>query len=287
MNNNNYLINPVQIGVNDCIMQLGGYWPPLCGLARLMEEYAELLESIHQADAENIQEEIADCLFIAITIANQYCARIDKTDLTIKQQDGWSSLELLAVAIGELARTLNCYEGLKPPKPGENLQTVETCSNQIFALLNSLAADYHIDLDSVLAKKINWLKQRDKDRFSKAFDPSQSELLAQIELTNTEKIWAGPTWDPLIDDKENINANIPHLLRFLKVASFENITHYLFYSPDARSVQACLQRLLQENEKILLQNMKYFGKNKVIIIYNDTKYTLGPVNFNLPSLVKN
>lgn len=81
-------ISEAQAAVDRWISQFKeGYWPPLSNLARLTEEVGELAREINHrygskpkkaSEAEqDIGEELADILFVIITIANE-----QKIDLT-------------------------------------------------------------------------------------------------------------------------------------------------------------------------------------------------------------
>lgn len=72
-------LNQLQAAVDAWIAQWG-YWPPLANLARLTEEVGELAREINHAhgpkkkkdtEAEGkVAEELADVLFVIITLAN-------------------------------------------------------------------------------------------------------------------------------------------------------------------------------------------------------------------------
>ena len=66
--------------VDETILALGGYWPPLANLARLFEECGELARAVNQAhgpkpvkDTEGqaaIHDELGDALYVLLALAN-------------------------------------------------------------------------------------------------------------------------------------------------------------------------------------------------------------------------
>lgn len=82
-----YTLNELQAAVDAWISQWG-YWSPLANLARLTEEVGELAREINHHHGEKpkkdteeegaIADELADILFVTITIANSL--DIDLTD---------------------------------------------------------------------------------------------------------------------------------------------------------------------------------------------------------------
>ena len=74
-----------QAEVNETIMALGGYWPPLANLARLFEECGELARAINQTYGPKrikaseapaaAAEELGDILYVLLALANS--AQID------------------------------------------------------------------------------------------------------------------------------------------------------------------------------------------------------------------
>jgi len=73
-------IRAAQTAVDDSILALGGYWPPLANLARLFEECGELARAVNQTYGPKprkpdetqvaIQEELGDILYVTLALAN-------------------------------------------------------------------------------------------------------------------------------------------------------------------------------------------------------------------------
>ena len=69
-----------QRAVDASIQALGGYWPPLAKLARLLEECGELARAVNQTHgpkplkpgeaAAALDEELGDVLYITLVLAN-------------------------------------------------------------------------------------------------------------------------------------------------------------------------------------------------------------------------
>jgi NTP pyrophosphatase (non-canonical NTP hydrolase) len=69
-----------QAEVDDSIVALGGYWPPLANLARLFEECGELARAINQThggkrvkpseEPAAAAEELGDVLYVLLVLAN-------------------------------------------------------------------------------------------------------------------------------------------------------------------------------------------------------------------------
>lgn len=73
-------IRDAQARVDASIRALGGYWPPLANLARLLEECGELARAVNQAHGPkrvkpgephaDAREEIGDALYTLLVLAN-------------------------------------------------------------------------------------------------------------------------------------------------------------------------------------------------------------------------
>lgn len=102
-----------QSRIDTAIRQLGGYWPPLAGLARILEELAELASA---QTVEDRRREAVDCVVAALAVANQYAVH---TGAHEDWATGDAEREAL-IAAGHVARLVNRFEGSKPPKPQED-----------------------------------------------------------------------------------------------------------------------------------------------------------------------
>ncbi|MBY0309968.1 nucleotide pyrophosphohydrolase [Patescibacteria group bacterium] len=80
----------------------------------------------------------------------------------------WSPHEILARLMeetGEFARLVNHEYGPKKKKDGEATQDFEDELGDILYTLACFANTHHIDLDSALARSLEKVAGRDKDRF--------------------------------------------------------------------------------------------------------------------------
>src|SRR5262245_54873066 len=73
-------LREAQSEVDTSIQALGGYWPPLANLARLLEECGELARPVNQAQGPKrvkpgetpaaMQDELGDVLYVLLVLAN-------------------------------------------------------------------------------------------------------------------------------------------------------------------------------------------------------------------------
>jgi NTP pyrophosphatase (non-canonical NTP hydrolase) len=213
---NNDIIH-IQKVIDDTIRTLGGYWSPLSGLARVLEELGELGEIILKKD---LGEEFTVC------VANQYSARLSlnfnpdvKGSRTLQEH----YLSLMSKS-GELARILNSYEGNKKLKKDEHPNTVEKQVSLICSDIISIANSLDIDLIKSTEQKMLTIRKRDKDRFDTLYDPTLSrshDEYISINKTDT-KVW-GLRDSAFNSLKEDLLNNADVIRRFLKFGAIERI----------------------------------------------------------------
>ncbi len=84
---NELTLRAAQAEVDASILRLGGYWPPLANLARLMEECGEVARVVNQlhgpkrrkADepAPDPADELGDALYVLLALANSLGVDLD------------------------------------------------------------------------------------------------------------------------------------------------------------------------------------------------------------------
>ena len=86
-----FSVRGAQEAVDASIRALGGYWPPLANLARLMEECGELARAVNQHQgpkrvkaneaAADLAGELGDVLYVTLALANSL--RVDATSALV------------------------------------------------------------------------------------------------------------------------------------------------------------------------------------------------------------
>lgn len=240
----------LQRTVAEFIDSVGGYWPPLGGLARVLEELGELAVAVggstsHSPSLASISEECADLFVITTCLANQYCCSLwdSYRDLqTIDSAPSEASVGLeLTAHCGELARTINLYEGEKSLKPDEKITPIGQAVASIHRELISFGLAYGFSLQEVVLNSLIAKKRRDAGRFIRKYDPSDALSVrrfrviqdnTQCPFARTARIWGAPDWDPTKVIAENATELASHLRRFAKIAPHEKLDGFVVEIPD-------------------------------------------------------
>lgn len=239
-------IKNFQVLVDETVRKLGGYWRPLSGLARLLEELGELHEVLLKdiLDKEELGEELADLFIITTSIANQYCAdlnwemkqlgysteRIKLYDqIEVPNDLNIALMRLMAVG-GQIGRILNHYEGDKKKKNTEKKQRLSKEIAKFHIELLGVSKLYNIPFFSYIEQVIEKDLERDKNRFEITHDPTTEQSLANFkglfndsEYGTLSKLWGSYEWDELKGLEDNLKNTLPTLKRFSKVAEPEGI----------------------------------------------------------------
>lgn len=225
MNYKNNFIT-LQKAVDQTVRGLGGYWVPLSGLARVLEELGELGEHVLKKNlGKEFADELADIQSITFCIANQYCANVDISSVTSQSKLTLSELYLkLVIDCGQLARIINAYEGNKKLKATEKIPTVEEQTSLISLDIQLIAQNTNLDITKVVTGKLEQIRRRDKDRFNLSYDPSTSSARdAYILLMKpTDKVW-GLRENIAMNINDDLKNNEDTIKRFLKIGQLENI----------------------------------------------------------------
>lgn len=247
---NNLPLTITQKNVDVMAKALGGYWPPLSAIARVLEELGELGDLIlkKQYD-EDFANELSDVVVITLCIANQYCSiiRFSKQPASKEELNIESLYFKLVSDCGELARIINAYEGSKKLKPQENPKTVEKQTSLIFTDLLKIAVLNKIDLLSVVDNTLTKVTKRDIKRFDTIYDPvSTSSHEDYITVFSSKvKVWGlrESLGRSLVED---LDCNADTVKRFLKFGEIEGIKKLVFRLPNGN-----YNKVLGDYEKVL------------------------------------
>jgi NTP pyrophosphatase (non-canonical NTP hydrolase)/FPC/CPF motif-containing protein YcgG len=233
------IIRELQNIINYHINNVGGYWAPEFGLARLFEEVSELLHSFI-GNSDNFGEEISDIFIISTCLANQYCSNLSnqacpKLEIT----DIQSLINQLVIITGEISRTVNCYEGRKIIKTNENIHTIEELISKLHTVIFTIAEFKNVNLYQEICKKI--IKRTPNcTSLIPAYDPSNTLSANTFKLiqkripcvyANNAKMWGAPEWLCGEGIDYNVNNLVPSLNRFSKICSNEGLDVYVVAAP--------------------------------------------------------
>jgi hypothetical protein len=233
-----YSFHQVQGKVNEVILSVGGYFPVLAGVARLVEEIGELSELLREEpDVDELASELADVFIISACIANQYCLTLTtyKSPVKVESQlpiSPQSSIITMIEAAGLVSRAANYYEGFKPLKRNEVAQSVQLPLNTIVSELSRLAIVSRLDLITIVEEKITKIASRDQDRFEAKFDPSTAEALVSFDavVRNTlcpfaraARMWGTLDYSQANTTAENAIRLTNDLAKFARVARVESL----------------------------------------------------------------
>jgi len=234
--------------VHEAIQAVGGYWRPISGVARLLEELGELGEQLEigasEANFAHLTGELADVWIISTCIANQYNIQLD-VDLPSAVITGKSSADFFALvsAAGNIARIVNYYDGPKTPRDLDKLPTLGPAIAALHVTLYRLAARYGVDLEKAIEEKVAAITKIDIGRFQKSYDPSTAESLVRFKEVQTStacpfareaRMWGGPRWEARRSLSGNVESIIPYLISFTKVAARERLDGFVLAIDDPR-----------------------------------------------------
>ncbi|TDP92226.1 YqcI/YcgG family protein [Labedaea rhizosphaerae] len=225
------------------IEQLGGYWPPISAVARLLEEFGELAEVLlaESERHEALSEEMADLWIIAACLANQFCIPLPVARAATVETDDQNApvadqMQSLLVHAGQIARVVNYYDGSKPPRNTQDWLPLTKALRHFHVRLSQLAAALKVDLESVVDDKLTASERRDRGRFEHSFDPSTAQSLTEFEVISgstpcvfapTARLWGAPPWRSDLSMVDNVAAFLPYLTRFAKAARLEGLDTFV------------------------------------------------------------
>lgn len=251
----------IQQQVDHMIIHLGGYWRPLSGLARLLEEVGEVGAALYEGDSAALDEELLDVFVISTCLANQYAIRLDAP----KTPDGDVPVHVTYYALvreaGEVARILNAYEGDKKlkatAKPGSLQRHLEGVQQAVFEIARTIGLDVYASIGALVEAK----SSRDFGRFDHTPDPITENSVRTYPLRAEGRYWGG------IEAKENESFDRYiereyNLRRFLKIASVEGLDGFVISPPVSGWNLTTIKQVLS-NVKVTEE--KYGNGNYIII----------------------
>ena len=140
------------------------------------------------------------------------------------------------VAIGQLARIVNYYDGPKRPKSLSEWPTIGTTVVDLHHALHRYAAVIGVDLASAVERKLDGIPIRDAGRFPPSKDPATSMLLRMFDETRTtspcpyamrSRLWAAPPWAASLSDGENLGRAAEGLRMFVRAARHEDLDAFV------------------------------------------------------------
>ena len=252
-------IDDIQEYIHQSIDTIGGYWPPLSAVARLLEEIGELSYELKnwEADSDNIKYELADIFILSICIANQYSSHLgseyeklgivippsQKSKATFNSKNIKLAQEILLeinMSAGMIARIINAYEGGKAPKQGEGLKTVSEASAILQRSLIAFANLFSINILKVSQTVFDRKSGRDKQRFERLYDPTLSQALKNFELlqkstycvyASAAKLWGAGKYNDQKSFEDNMFIVLPQLIRFTRIAIAEYLDGFIIELP--------------------------------------------------------
>jgi NTP pyrophosphatase (non-canonical NTP hydrolase) len=247
--------------VREAVAQVGGYWRPLAGVVRLLEELGELAESLANPApaAGEFASELADLWIITTALADQFLGDAVEPGSYVGQTPATScSIGDLLAAAGQIARIVNYYDGPKTPRSIEGWPSLNDAVAEFQRILAAVAQTHHIDLSVAVEEKLDTIPVRDAGRFEhRERDPSTAPSLERFRLIQTTvlaaqpahaRLWGAPAWS-LSCFASNVEAIVPALTSFARAAIRERLDAFIIAGPPCGSMESVsewLERLLHE-----------------------------------------
>lgn len=259
--------------VRETIANVGGYWQPLAGVTRLLEELGELAEGADSAGgqakseqvgrlsvADGLSLELADLWIITTALADQFLACVAEPGSFAVEREERCSLEALVAAAGQIARVLNYYDGPKVPRDPGELPSLQAAVERFHRLLECYAAAHKVDLAAAVDQKLGAIAIRDVGRFGQGgHDPSTAPCLGAFRAiqnaagdqgADSERLWGAPAsaWSQTAPDCGAAEI-VPTLRSFARAAIPERLDGYVIQGPpfhSQQSLSAAVERLLEE-----------------------------------------
>ncbi len=240
--------------VHAAIQRVGGYWRPLAGVVRLLEELGEVSElldtvSLTEPKGTALAEELADIWIITTCTANQFNIKLtyDVPDKDPRQTVHTVFPDAVSHA-GKVGRIINYYDGPKNPRTFDSAPTLfdawPTLSPTIARLhidLYHLAQLYALDLDKAIDSKLASMVSLDRGRYPQTFDPSTADSLASFNSVRKRtacpyamnaSLWGAPHWNSQWSTERNAEVILPFLLIFTKAAPHERLDGFVIAIDD-------------------------------------------------------
>lgn len=221
----------IQQKIDRMIIHLGGYWRPLSGLARLLEEVGEVGGALHDQNEAALGEELLDVFVISTCLANQYAIElVDQSNGRGERLVHRAYYSLVREA-GEVARVLNAYEGDKKLKatatPGSLQHHLESTQAAVF----DIAREIHLDLYAEIGSLIEEKSTRDYGRFDHTPDPITESSVRLYTQFNSGRYWGGIEAKPS-EEASRYKEREYNLARFFKIAHVEGLDGFVIRQRD-------------------------------------------------------
>jgi len=213
------------------IIHLGGYWRPLSGLARLLEEVGEVGGALYANDESALREELMDVFVISTCLANQYAITLHRqeTGSYVETQD--KTYYRLVREAGEVGRILNAYEGDKKLKASATPGSLRRHIEAVQLAVLDLASQHEFDLYRAIVPLIEDKSSRDFGRFDHTPDPITEASVRAYSAYVQGRYWGGIEAKPF-EEASRYREREGHLTRFLKIAEVEGLDGFVVRQPD-------------------------------------------------------
>jgi hypothetical protein len=248
-------IRQIQRDVERSIKLVGGYWSPAAGVLRLLEEIGELADLVSTGDpTQSLDLELADVAIISICTANQFLASLQASPPpSVISVD--AHLRALLAAAGQLARTVNYYDGPKKPRSFTEWRQVGSSVQLILSHAEGMSQAVGGDLEGAIGRKLSSTPVRDAGRFTHAYDnPSTSAALDRFldirsatpcPFAPKAKLWGVSIWDERLNDSSvcarvpaTLQANLTDRMRmFARAADLEGLDALVVMGPSVSPQQ--------------------------------------------------
>ncbi|WP_114166866.1 MazG nucleotide pyrophosphohydrolase domain-containing protein [Exiguobacterium sp. TNDT2] len=220
----------MQQKVDQMIIHLGGYWKPLSGLARLLEEVGEVGGALYDSDQVALEEELMDVFVISTCLANQYAIELtDQSRSGGRQSTDYAYYSLVREA-GEVARILNAYEGDKKLKatatPGSLQHRIEAVQRAVFDIAQIIEFDLYAKIGVLIEDK----SARDFGRFDETPDPITESSVRLYKSFVPGRYWGGIKAKPS-ETACRYREREYNLSRFFKIAVAEGLDGFVICQP--------------------------------------------------------
>lgn len=248
----------LQEAVHSVVTQVGGYWQPLAGTARLLEEIGEVTETLGEdgsnPESSRLEEELADLWIITTIIANQFGVYVEQPPNTdsagpFSGDNRFRQIVNLLTSAGSIARAINHYDGPKKPRSFQNWIPLQVSIPNLLDSAAQLASCCGVDLAKAIHSKLGSIPTQDSNRFSPSCDPSTSVVLGDFQdvcqstrcpFADSATLWGATDWNDSRSFRENISDIAPIFRSFCKAAAHEPLDGFVIrlgYGSSTRSLR--------------------------------------------------
>ncbi|WP_026825521.1 MazG nucleotide pyrophosphohydrolase domain-containing protein [Exiguobacterium marinum] len=221
-------VREVQQKIDEMILHLGGYWRPLSGLARLLEEVGEVGGALRRGAMDELKEELLDVLVISTCLANQYAIQLRQPEANTEGETQEQLYFQIVEEAGEVARILNAYEGDKKLKPNRHGQSLQRHIEQLQCAVLSIGTLSNLHLFDSLFDLIEEKSNRDFGRFDHTPDPITEASVRTYMRHQSGRYWGGIP----VQSFERFDRYIErehHIERFYRIASIEGLDGFVIH----------------------------------------------------------